>query len=187
MGKFDFARFNGFAKNSLDDFIATDLLNHDIFNERDMNASAYYYIREYFRKRKKEDDNIYVRCESRLLGKNPDIVVYERGKPVYLFEFKCFPKKKDSISESAIDSDLFKIARIMKKIPSLKWGFFFVIYDADKMLNYSNHHLRKEGLSKITFIGINARRQEKTGYKRKGYDDWRTEFDNLQKAQGKHS
>jgi hypothetical protein len=75
----------------------------------------------------------------------------------------------------------------MKKIPSLKWGFFFVIYDADKMLNYSNHHLRKEGLSKITFISINARRQEKTGYKRKGYDDWRTEFDNLQKAQGKHS
>ena len=152
-----------------------------------MNASIYYYIREYFRKRKKAYDNTYVRCEPMLLGEKPDIVVYEGGKPVYLFEFKCFLKKKGSFRESNIDYDLSKIARIMKKIPSLKWGFFFVIYDADKMLNYSNHHLRKEGLSKITFIGINARRQEKTGYKRKGYDDWRTEFDNLQKAQGKHS
>jgi len=157
MGKFDFARFNGFAKNSLDDLIADDLLHHDIFNERDMNASIYYYIREYFRKRKKECDNIYVRCEPVLLGEKPDIVVFERGKPVYLFEFKCFLKKKVSLSESAIDNDLFKIARIMKKIPSLKWGFFFVIYDADEMLNYSSPRLRKEGLSKITIMGINAR------------------------------
>ena len=127
MGKYDAKQFNGFAKNSLDDLIADDLLDHDIFNERDMNASAYYYIREYFRyrrNRKKAFDNTYVRCEPNLFGVKPDIVVYERGKPRYLFEFKCYLKKPNSFKERAIEKDLLKIARIMKKIPSLKWGFF---------------------------------------------------------------
>jgi hypothetical protein len=97
MGKFDFKQFNGFAKNSLDDLLADDLLNHDIFNERDMNASIYYYIREYFRKRKKAYDNTYVRCEPMLLGEKPDIVVYEGGETSIPLRVQVLPQEKGFI------------------------------------------------------------------------------------------
>ena len=62
-----------------------------------------------------------------------------------------------------------------------------MIYDADEMLNFTYRSLRKEGLPKLTFIGINARRQEKTARKRMGYDNWRIDFDKLQDAQRKYS
>src|SRR5437762_6275459 len=68
MGKFDFKRFNGFARKRLDDKLYSDLWNHDIFNECDMHSSAYFYIRDYFRKHNR--GAVYVRCESRLLARN---------------------------------------------------------------------------------------------------------------------
>ncbi len=44
MGRFDAARFNGFARQYLDDLLLSDLWNYDIFNERDMHSSAYHCI-----------------------------------------------------------------------------------------------------------------------------------------------
>ena len=55
MGAFDFERFNGFARNSLDDLLSDDLWNLDIFNERDLHAGAYFYIRDYFSKQERDD------------------------------------------------------------------------------------------------------------------------------------
>jgi len=34
----------------------------------------------------------YVRCEPKLAGMRPDIVVYQRGWPIYVLEFKFFSK-----------------------------------------------------------------------------------------------
>jgi hypothetical protein len=182
MNRFDYDRFNGFAKKSLDDFLFSDLWNHDIFNESDMHSAAYYYIREYFSKHGR--DNVYVRCEPVLDGMKPDIVVYERGKPIYVLEFKCFTKL-DHINEDAVYRDLDKLAKAVNKFSSIRWGFFHMIYDADKAYTFSDSRLRRGGYSKMSFTSINARRQENNDRRRVRYDEWRSEFDRLQKLHRK--
>jgi hypothetical protein len=184
MGAFDFDRFNGFARRSLDDLLFADLWEHDIFNERDMHAAAYFYIRDYFRNR--ERDHIYVRCEPRLADKRPDIVVYERGKPIYVLEFKFFPVA-DRFEEAAVNDDLEKLAGVIAAHPSIRWGFFHMIYDADEPQNVSDARLRRAGYAKISVTAINARRREESGRKRQGYEEWRAEFDRLQGAHRSHA
>lgn len=184
MGRFDFDRFNGFARKSLDDFLFNDLWSHDIFNERDMHSSAYFYIRDYFRKN--DRGNVYVRCESPLAGMKPDIVVYERGKPIYVLEFKFFTKP-DSINEDAVYDDLDKLADVVDEYSSVRWGFFHMIYDADAPFTFSDSRLRRAGYAKISVTSINARRKEDTDRRRVGYDEWRAEFDRLQAAHREHA
>lgn len=176
MGTFDFNRFNSFVKNSLDDLLFADLWNNDIFNERDMHAAAYYYIRTYFRKQKR--DSVYVRCEPPLNNMKPDIVVYQNSKPIYIFELKCFVHP-DSNNVKAIEEDLSKLSSAVKKLPFLRWAFFCVIYDDDKPYNLSNARLRKDGYHKITVSAINMRRQENNNRLRIGYHEWRDDFDKL--------
>ena len=177
MGKFDFKRFNGFARKRLDDKLYSDLWNHDIFNERDMHSSAYFYIRDYFRKHNR--GAVYVRCESRLAGAQPDIVVYERGKPIYVLEFKFF-SKPNSMDEGKVYDDLDKLAKCIKSYSSVRWGFFHMIYDGDDSFHISGPQLRRDGYSRISVTSINARRKEVTRRRRAGYDEWRMLFDKLQ-------
>jgi hypothetical protein len=176
MGRFDFERFNGFARRSLDDFLLNDLWNHDIFNERDMHAAAYFYIRDYFRKH--ERDNVYVRCEPLLARMKPDIVVYERGSPIYVLEFKFFTRP-DHINEDAVYDDLDRLKQVVDSYGSVRWGFFHIIYDADDPFTFSRSRLRRAGYGKISITTINARRNEDTGRRRVRYDEWRSEFDKL--------
>jgi hypothetical protein len=180
----DFKRFNGFAKRRLDDRILTDLLHGDIFNESDMHSAAYYYIRDYFRK--KGRGNIYVRCEPQLGGMKPDIVVYEGVNPVYAFEFKMF-KKPDCINENAIEADLMKLASVVEQFPSFRWGFFQMIYDCDLPYSYSDARLRRAGFERVSVTTINARRKEGTNRRRVGYDRWREGFDRLGVGHQKHA
>ena len=184
MGRFDFDRFNGFARSSLDDFLFDDLWNHDIFNERDMHSSAYYYIREYFRKHDRGD--VYVRCEPQLARMKPDIVVYNRGHPAYVLEFKFF-SKPEYVNEVAVYDDLDKLAEAVDAYESVKWGFFHMIYDADEPFKFSDSRLRRRGYAKISVTSINARRKEENDRRRTGYDDWRAEFDRLQNLHRKHA
>jgi hypothetical protein len=184
MSAFDFERFNGFARSSLDDLLFDDLWNHDIFNERDMHSSAYFYIRDYFRKQDRDDT--YVRCEPKLSGMRPDIVIYERGKPVYVLEFKFF-SKPEYINEDAVYVDLDKLAGCVDAYPSIKWGFFFMIYDAEEMFTISDSRLRRAGFSKISASPINARRKEETGRRRTGYDEWREQYDKLHERHREHA
>lgn len=184
MGHFDFERFNGFARQSLDDLLFSDLWDYDIFNERDMHSSAYFYIRDYFRKH--ERDSAYVRCEPQLAGMRPDIVIYERGRPTYVLEFKFF-SKPDYINEDAIYDDLDKLADCVDAYDSIKWGFFHLIYDAEIPFTLSDSRLRRAGFSKISVTSINARRKEGTDRRRNNYDEWRGEFDKLQELHRKHA
>ena len=55
MGTFDSERFNGFARQSLDNLLFSDFWGHDIFNERDLHSSAHFYIRDYFRRRERDE------------------------------------------------------------------------------------------------------------------------------------
>src|SRR6266853_1645617 len=103
---FDSERFNGFVRRELDDLIFTDLWNLNIFNERDLHSAAYFYARRFFEKT--DRDNVYVRCEPQIAGMKPDIVVYERGQPIYALEFKVF-WEPDRINEAAVENDIRKL------------------------------------------------------------------------------
>jgi len=176
MGRFEFERFNGFARRELDDLLFEDFWNHDIFNERDMHGAAYHYIREYCRRT--ERDDVYVRCEPLLNGMRPDIVLYEKGDPIYLLEFKMFTKP-DYINEDAVYIDLDKLKKVVTACDSVRWAFFHMIYDCDEPYSYSNSRLRRAGYENISVITMNARRKEETARRRVGYDEWRAQFDRL--------
>ena len=184
MGKFDAVRFNGFARQGLGDMLLSDFWNYDIFNESDMHSSAYYYIRNYFRKHGR--DSVYVRCEPQLAKMRPDIVIYEKGSPIYILEFKFF-SKPDYINEDAINNDLDKLADCVDAYESVRWGFFHMIYDADELFTLSDSRLRRKGFPKVSVTSINARRKEGTERRRNGYDTWRAEFDNLHALHREHA
>lgn len=176
MSEFDHQRFNGFARDGLDDLLCGDLLAHCIFNERDMHAAAYMYIRQYFEKLGRA--NIYVRCESQINGVRPDVAVYDRGTPVYILEFKML-MDPGNLNEELVYKDLNKMGELINRLPSIKWGFFHLIYDDDLMFKPTTATLRRHGYEKISITSINARRKEESERQRKGYDDWRREFDRL--------
>jgi hypothetical protein len=93
----------------------------------------------------------------------------------------------EPINENAVYYDLDKLAIIVDKFSSIKWGFFHMIYDADEPFTFSDSRLRRAGYSKISFTSINARRQEDNNRRRVRYDEWRSEFDKLQKLHQEHS
>lgn len=70
---------------------------------------------------------------------------------------------------------------------TVRWGFFQMIYDADEPVVISDSRLRRAGYSKISVTSINARRQEASGRRRVGYDEWRADFDRLQAAHKAHA
>jgi hypothetical protein len=184
MSVFDFDRFNGFMRQSLDDLLFNDLWNHDIFNESDLHSAAYFYIRTYFEKN--ERSNIYVRCEPQLAGMKPDIVIYDRAKPIYGVEFKFFTKP-DFINEEAVFKDLDKLAEIVSRFDSMKWGFFYLVHDGEESYTFSNPSLRRRGYEKISFSTVNLRRKEENGRRRNNYDEWRAEFDKLVSLHREHA
>ena len=184
MSVFDFDRFNGFMRQSLDDLLLNDLWNHDIFNESDLHSAAYFYIRTYFEK--SERSNIYVRCEPQLAGMKPDIVIYDRAKPIYGVEFKFFTKP-DFINEKTVFKDLDKLAEIVSRFDSMKWGFFYLVHDGEESCTLSNPSLRRRGYEKISFSTVNLRRQEENGRRRNNYDEWRAEFDKLVSLHREHA
>ena len=175
---FDSIKFNGFIKNELDDLLFNDIWGYYAFNETDLHSAAYYYIREYFRKRGSvNSDDIFVRCEPQMNdGTKPDIVLFRKYDPIYIIELKMF-KRAEIINTQAIDNDLKKINKLMKSHDSVKWGFLIVAYDSDDMLYISDTKLKSNGYNNISFIPINLRRKEKSNRQRNGYLDWRKQFD----------
>lgn len=176
MKQFDFDRFNGFMRSGLDDLLLTDLWNLDVFNESDLHSAAYFYIRKFFQQNGRS--NIYVRCEPRLAGMKPDIVIYDRARPIYAVEFK-FAKKQDRVNEKGVFKDLDKLAEVVNRFESMKWGFFYLVHDTEESYELPNRVLRKHGYKNISASMINARRTKDTGRRRHNYDDWREEFDKL--------
>lgn len=167
MGVFDFDRFNGFVRSGLDNLPA-----------------AYFYIREYVAKNKRQ--SIYVRCEPQLAGMKPDIVINDRAKPIYAIEFKYFTKP-DYINKEAMYKDLDKLREIMNGFDSTRWGFFYLVHDSEETYTFSDAMLRRLGYGKISVTTINLRRKEDTGRRRNGYDEWREEFDKLLASHREHA
>lgn len=176
MKQFDFDRFNGFMRSGLDNLLFDDLWNLHVFNESDLHSAAYFYIRKFFQQN--ERSNIYVRCEPTLARKKPDIVIFNRDRPIYAVEFKVFTEK-NHVNESKVFEDLDKLAAGMNRFESMKWGFFYLVHDSEESYTLSNSALRKRGYENISMTTINARRKEDTGRRRHNYDEWRSEFDNL--------
>jgi hypothetical protein len=115
-----------------------------------------------------------------MYGKKPDIVIYDRGRPLYILELKMFVDQ-ERVDEAKIDKDIEKLNDFMSKIGKIKWGFFVFVYDSDYDFGISDPRLRRVGLENISVISLNMRRMEKTGRKRTRYDEWRKEFDRLRK------
>jgi hypothetical protein len=141
-------------------------------------------IRTYFRRA--ERDSVYVRCEPNLGGKKPDIVTYEEGDPIYMLEFKFYPNP-DSVNEDSMLADLDKLSTSMKRFPTVRWCFFHMIYGADVSYTLSDAQLRRLKYEKMSATAINARRHTESGNRRKGYDEWRARFDQLQDAHREHA
>lgn len=173
---FDSAQFNGFARNELDDLLFDDLWSLYIFNESDLHSAAYYYCRRYFEKRGSE--GVFVRCEPRIRGKRPDLVVYYEKVPAYAVEIKMFAEP-EIVDEKRIAADLEKLGDLMRSIPTLKYGFLLLLFDADEDFGMSDDRLRRRGFEKMSVVSMNMRRKEDSGRRRVGYDDWRAEFDSL--------
>ena len=176
MRQFDFDRFNGFMRESLHTLLFDDLWNLDVFNESDLHSAAYFYIRKFFQQN--ERSNIYVRCEPRLAGMKPDIVIYDRARPIYAVEFK-FSKKQNRVNERGVFKDLDKLVKVVNRFDSMKWGFFYLVHDSEESNRIPNSVLRKYGYEKISMTAINMRRNENNGRQRRNYDDWREDFDSL--------
>lgn len=175
---FDSDRFNGFVKNELDDCLFNDIWNYWVFNERDLHAAAYFYMREYFRKKGSQNaTEILVRCEPVMddFGR-PDIVVFQSYAPIYIIELKMF-REPEVIKEDQIDQDLGRLKSYIEKYPSIKWGFLIVVYDSEEMWKPTGYMLKKSGYKQISVSSINLRRKEDSGYRRKDYDQWRKQFD----------
>ena len=184
MKQFDIPHFNGFMHSTLDDLLFNDLWNLEFFNERDLHAAASVYIKAFFQKNGRS--NIFVRSEPSLAGMKPDIVIYDKARPIYAVEFK-FAKKQDNIKEKGVFKDLDKLAEIMNRFESMKWGFFYLVHDSEESYTLTKGALRKRGYEKISMSTINARRKEDTGKRRRNYDAWRAKFDKLIAQQGEYA
>lgn len=149
----------------------------------DLHSAAYFCIRTFFAKNQRP--NIYVRCEPHLAGMKPDIVIYDRAKPIYVVEFKFFTKP-NYVNEEAIFTDLDKLA-VVNEFDSMKWSFFYLVHDGEESYTFSNTRLRNRGYENISFSTINLRRKEGTQRRRTNYDDWRAEFDKLVELHRKHA
>lgn len=176
----DIKRFNGYIKKKLPVQIQTDFLAFRIFNERDLHSAAYHYIRDFFRK--KERERIVVRCEPRLLGKKPDIVVYNNTRPYYVIEFKTFlkPDQVNRVNANAVYEDIQKLEDFLQKTPS-SWAFLILVYDSpddNVSRGLADQKLKQKGFEKISVVAINVSRH-KSGYRRAGYSKWRRQFDHL--------
>mgnify|MGYP001606494152 CR=1 FL=1 len=176
---FDSERFNGFVKNELDDLLLEDIWNFYVFNESDLHSAAYYYVREYFKKRgSKGSEEIFVRCEPVIEdGLIPDIVVYGSYEPIYMIELKMFTRRDAAIDEQSISKDKTKLKSYLAKYPKLRWGFLIVVYDTDEMFKPSPYTLKKQGYERISVSTINLRRSEDRGRRRQGYDAWRKQYE----------
>lgn len=175
---FDSQKVNGFVKQELDDLLFNDLWSFRVFNESDLKSACYFYLREYFRRRKSiNSEEILVRCEPVLQnGKKPDIVIYHGYSPIYVLELKMF-KNPEALMLDKVDIDLAKIRDFMRTNPTIRWGFQIVVYDSDDMIRASDSMLSRNGFPKISVIGLNLRRKEVSQRLRVGYSDWRNQFD----------
>jgi hypothetical protein len=180
---FDSEKFNGFVKNELDNYLFNDIWHYNIFNERDLHAAAYHYIRTYFEKKTSvSSEDVFVRCEPVLEDMSrPDMVIYKKYDPIYLIELKMSPNDDnmdiDSSNDKKVISDLDKMRRIMNRYPTIKWSFMIVVYDSDEMYDLNDGKLKRQGYNNTSIIKINLRRQEDNERKRSKYDEWRKQFD----------
>jgi hypothetical protein len=177
-------RFNGFVRYHLDDRLFNEIWNLNVFNERDLHAAAYGYVRDYFKE--KERDSVFVRCEPQIAKTKPDIVVFQGGQPIYAIEFKVF-WRSDYVNKDLVYEDIKKLSLLVTKFDTMRWGFMLVVYDSDEPFTISDQTLRHRGYEKISVTTLNARRTEGTRRRRTGYDDWRRQIDRIRKLHELHA
>lgn len=174
--------FKGFMIDELElqkDFLE-DIRGLYIFNESDLHSAAWFYIKEYFSTRSaRSAENIYVRSEPTMaMGRKeykPDIVVFDRIKPIYFVEIKFLKTSRNKIGldRRSVNQDLSKLQKYAKRYPDFKWGFLVCVYDADEV-----YEVNMNEYDRISLISINLKRNG-TGRLRKNYDSWRSRFDEL--------
>jgi hypothetical protein len=179
MGKFDADRFNGFVKGGLHKGIYNDFRDFMLYNERDVHAVTYGYIRNFLKKKNREglivrnEPMLRVRAKERT---KPDLVVFKRDVPAYAIEIKVYPKR-DRVNDHAVWEDLKNLHELVKR-HQMTYGFLIVVYDSDMAFNFRNSSLRKEGIDKVSVVEINMRFDVKNNRQRRNYHVWRKRFEN---------
>lgn len=127
-------------------------------------------------------ENIYVRSEPTMAtGRKeykPDIVVFNRIKPIYFVEIKFLQTSRNLIDldRRRINQDLIKLEGYAKRCPSFKQGFLVCVYDADDV-----YEINMNEYDGILLAPINLKRG-RNGRLRKNYNPWRRKFDALREV-----
>jgi hypothetical protein len=123
--------------DGLHSYIVQETRNHQIFNEADLQACIYNYL-----KRIVQSDDCWpdwsVRCTPTLGGKIPDILLCYDKKPLVVMEIKCdlYPQTAN-IPYQKLAEDYEKLRYYLNHNSSLLRGYLLVVFDTDKDSKYT--------------------------------------------------
>lgn len=118
-------------------YIADETQNHQIFNEADLQACIYSYL-----KRIIQTDDCWpdwsIRCTPTLGGKIPDILVCYDKKPLVVMEVKCdLHPQTSNIPYQKLIEDYEKLRYYFDQNSSLLRGYLVAVFDTDKNRRYT--------------------------------------------------
>jgi len=121
----------------LREYIAQETQNYQIFNETDLLACIYNFIRKAI-----QSDDCWpdwsVRCNTTLGSKIPDILVCYDRKPIVVMEIKydIHPQTANIPYQKLMD-DYRKLRYFLDQNPSLIRGYLAAVFDTDKDRQYT--------------------------------------------------
>ena len=161
-------RLNKFIMDNLQDKIRKDLRAYRLFSEMDMHAVVYYHLRKALRDR----TDWYVRCNLRIAGVQPDIIVFNRYTPKFAMELafrisdsqSYFPQRK-------LKDDKESLEKIKKAFPNLGKAYLIAVFDANS--DYTYYMKEEKKWEKFCYKEIFINVQEFRGYSN-WKEDWIT-------------
>jgi len=158
-------RLNTFIETKLIKHIKKDLRHYKLFTEMDMHAVIYYHLREAIGSR----EDWYVRCNFGVEGKRPDIVIFNRYNPKFVFELAFKISDIQNFPEDKLSKDREKLRKFKSLFPSTGKAYLIGIFDADKSYSYKLKEGREWEKHYYRELLINV--QEMYDYKR-WKEDW---------------
>ncbi len=166
LGKIGLRKLNGFIDKDLKKKIQSDLQNHLIFRESDIECCVYHHLRRFLHGDGKW--RVVTRRYSRRAGgKYPDILIFRKEKPLIAIELKWGRKR---ISRT----DRKKLRKYQKKISAKKTFFVNVHYDLFHYKKLKKKTRNEKFHLKEIIVDL--------GYPRKEYSKWRKEHDKYKKS-----
>jgi hypothetical protein len=118
-------------------YIVQETQNHQIFNEADLQACIYNYL-----KRIIQSDDCWpdwsIRCTPTLGSKIPDILVCYERKPIVVMEIKCaLDPQTANLPYQKLTDDYEKLRHYFDQNSNLLRGYLVVVFDTNRDRKYS--------------------------------------------------